>query len=225
LKGDGERGFRAIAERMKDNSKIKADDDDRIKDLCTNPTWRRNVSFYLKDNTDGYHLTNSYCLVDSVIRVIRNLCGLDPRKFADHNTFFTIVRMYNNTVHKAFDNKFTPTEVQTDLELELAFMNRNEERAKAATLRQSIAGLRGYREGNIVLIHIPYQKTKLMFAKQRRNFSKLAEFLRYEGGNAVVQLLTKMPNLSDILVIPIYYTKFVSPDKNNIPESISTQLS
>jgi hypothetical protein len=103
-------------------------------------------------------------------------------------------------------------------------MNRNEERTKKAVEMQSVAGLRNYQEGNIILVHIPFQKTKLMFTKQRRNFSKLAEFLRCEGGNAVVQLLTKMPNLSDILVIPIYYTKFVASDKNNIPPEYQTQL-
>jgi hypothetical protein len=58
----------------------------------------------------------------------------------------------------------------------MAFVKRNSERAEMAKAIQGMAGLRGLEPGNIVIIHIPFQKTKLLFRKRRRNFGELAEF-------------------------------------------------
>jgi hypothetical protein len=75
------------------------------------------------------------------------------------------------------------------------------------------------------------EKTKLMFRKQRRNFSALATFVSYEGGNAHVKLLKPITLLkpsignpegliSDI-VIPIFFTKIIATSVNDIPEAYS----
>jgi hypothetical protein len=187
--------------------------------MCSDARYKRNVRFWLKDNSAAFHLTNSYCIVDSVIRVIRNLTGAN---FSDRNVFFDTVKIYNNTVHKAFNNKFTPLQVQSDFELENEYIRMKEEQLNKANNQQIIKGLRGYAPGNILLVHVPWRKTRLQFKKQRRNFSVLASFLRYEGGNAVVSLLKPIKlhfsGEDQNIVIPIFYTKLVANSINELDQ-------
>jgi hypothetical protein len=227
IKGDGERGFKAIADRMRGLIKADPRTEPKTFALVSNQDYRRNVHWWLKDDvTSGrQHLTNSYCLVDSVIRTIRNLLGKDPLRFMNHNLFFQAVRVYNNTVHSAFSNRHTPKEMQESPELEMRFVLWKERQVEEAKLKQTLGGLTGYKPGNIVLIHIPWEKTSGMFKKQRRNFSELAEFMGYDGGNADVRLLNPIPQLSkQRLVIPIYYTKLIADNMDSLEEKYKEQL-
>jgi hypothetical protein len=63
-----------------------------------------------------------------------------------------------------------------------------------------------------------------MFKKQRRNFSALATFLGYDGGNPVIRLLRPIRNLKQILVIPLAYTKLVALDESTIPQKYNDLL-
>lgn len=211
IKGDGEGSFSGIRNRLNGNTNITMNDNPDIKYICTNPMYRQNVKFFLKDNSNYQHLTNSYCLVDSIIRVMRNLTGRD---FSNRNTFFETVDVYNNTVHSAFGNKLTPMQVQSDPELEMAFVRINQSKLKNIKERQEVEGLRNFKQGNILMIHIPWIKTKQKFMKQRRNFSVLAEFEKYEGGNAVVSLLSEIPLLKKRLVLPLFYCKKVAESED-----------
>jgi hypothetical protein len=221
IKGDGEKGFAGIRNRLVDNANISVKDSAIVKEICRNPMYQRNVKFFLKDDSRGTHLTNSYCIVDSVIRVMRNLTGKD---FSNRNTFFKTVEIYNNTVHSAFANRFTPAQVQSDPELEMFFVNRNEEKLKSVIGRQSVEGLKNFKVDDILLVHIPFEKTKGKFAKQRRNFSALARFDRYEGGNAVVTLLKTIPNLKNTLVIPLFYCKKIADSFDTVAQKYKTLL-
>jgi hypothetical protein len=104
IKGDGERGFKAIADRMNGVIKSNPRIEPKTSALANNEEYKRNVHWWLKDDTISgrQHLTNTYCIVDSVIRTIRNLLGKDPLRFLNHELFFQTVRLYYNTVHSAF---------------------------------------------------------------------------------------------------------------------------
>jgi hypothetical protein len=225
IKGDGEKGFRGIADRLSGKITLQPSDDAVTRALCTNEEYKRNVKFWLKDNSQAFHLTNSYSLVDSVIRVMRNLCGKD---FSDRNHFYKVLNIYNNTVHSAFDNRFTPKQVQEDIQLESAYIRMKQKQLQDAQMQQAVGGISGFHTGDVVLVHIPFEKTRQMFKKQRRNFSALARFIRYEGGNAVVSLFKPVSLLaksvgnpqgliSDI-AIPIFYVKIVARNGEEIPE-------
>jgi hypothetical protein len=224
IKGDGEKGFKSIDDRLQGRIPLQPGDDATTRALCHNETYKRNVKFWLKNNKNAMHLTNSYVIVDSVIRVMRNLCGKD---FANRNVFFATLKIYNNTLHSAFDNRWTPTQVQSDPELECAYICGKEIQLAQAELKQAIGGLSGYSPGNIVLVHTSFEKTRAMFKKQRRNFSALATFINYEGPNAHIRLMKPGPLLAPSvgnpdglvsdLVIPVFYTKIICEDASKIP--------
>jgi hypothetical protein len=228
IKGDGEKGFAALADRMIRKTQLTTSDSMVVREIVSNRTYQRNVKFWLKDNTEAHHLTNSYCIIDSVIRVLRNLLG--PR-FSDRNAFFDMVRLYNNTVHSAFGNKLTPAQVQGDFQIEMEYIKAKQKQLEDVLNRQAVDGnLSSYEPGNIVLVHIPYPKTRKKFQKQRRNFSALATFMRYEGGNAFVKLIKNIPGLvsanteTELIVIPLYYTKFVCKNIDELPERFAEML-
>jgi hypothetical protein len=228
IKGDGEKGFAALADRLSGKTHLFSNDSKILIEICSNPTYRRNVKFWLKKNNMAHHLTNSYCIVDSIIRVMRNLLR---DKFSDRNAFFAMVRIYNNTVHSAFQNKFTPMEMQSNFEKEMAFIRMKERELEKTKWLQTFEGnLTHYEPGNIVLVHIPWEKTRKRFMKQRRNFSALATFIQYEGGNAMIKLLKSVIGLvsakteTDLLVIPLYYTKFVAKSIDEIDEKYKSMI-
>ncbi|GHU20119.1 hypothetical protein FACS189472_10940 [Alphaproteobacteria bacterium] len=224
IKGDGEKGFKGIADRLSGKMALQRSDDAKTRALCTNEEYKRNVRFWLKDNSNAFHLTNSYSIIDSVIRVMRNLCA---GQFANRSVFYEVLRIYNNTVHAAFDNKFTPAQVQGDFLLEQAYIRAKEQQLAITELKQAVGGMTSYNVGNILLVHIPFEKTRQIFRKQRRNFSALAKFLRYEGGNAVVELLKPVQLLAKsvgnpegnvrVIAIPIFYTKIIADSVDEIP--------
>jgi hypothetical protein len=184
-----------------------------------------NVHFYLRPTASQskYRLTNSHNLIDSVIKTIRNLIGkaskYNPAAFGDIALMTKIVQIYNNTVHSAFKNEYTPAEVQDDFRLECEYIRECEDEVRRVDRLRTQKGLNTCETGSVLLVHIPLNKTHYSMQKRRRNFDKLAVFVKYESGNAVVDLLhtypavqvgkRRYPSLSS-LVLSIYFTKFVA---------------
>jgi hypothetical protein len=160
-------------------------------------------------------MTNSYNLIDAAVKTIRNLIGrvseFNPNAFTDNVLIQKIIIVYNNTVHRAFKEKFTPNDVQTDRNLELEYIKWCKIKLDQAEQKRLYGGLLDYQPGNILLIHLPLEKTKLKYNKRRRNFDELATFITYEGGNAVVDLLHPYPKLKRV-TIPLFYTRFLATD-------------
>jgi hypothetical protein len=80
-----------------------------------------------------------------------------------------------------------------------------------------------YVKGNILLVHLELSKTPEAMEKQRKFWNRLAEFLGYSHGNVVVKLFRPVRiGVSDreIVVVPIYFTKFVAYDVKSIPTEI-----
>jgi hypothetical protein len=106
FKGDGEKGFAGVANRFKNISFAS------IKNADGSEIDYSKIYFYLRPPRGPQQLTNSYNLIDVVIKTIRNMVGRvaknNPLAFGDNDLMERIIEIYNNTVHSAFSNKFTP---------------------------------------------------------------------------------------------------------------------
>jgi hypothetical protein len=126
-------------------------------------------------------------------------------------------------------------QVNSDQDLEGIFIRMNSERLSTVKAMQNKGGLLNFRKGNILLVHIDYSRTPVMFAKSRRIFNHLAEFIEYVHGNVKCRLLGLfdfnkkyknerfddrghdfIPKNKELLV-PIYCCKFVSNSIKEIP--------
>jgi hypothetical protein len=199
FKGDGEKGFMAVRTLMRDH---------HIYGVFFNP---RTPS----SKEGGYTLTNSYSTVDAVVRTIRNLIGrssqYNPQAFNNNQLIANVIDIYNNTVHSAFKNKFTPTQMQADTYLEALYIRACNDELEKVEKQRLLHGHLTYTPGAILPVHLPLEKTIYALQKRRRNFDELATFVRYDGGNAVVDLLHPYPKLRRA-IIPLYYTKFLAYD-------------
>jgi hypothetical protein len=200
FKGDGEPSFASTAVKMKP---------------------MKNVFFHLRPPSyiNGYQMTNSYNLMDAVVRTIRNLVGrvsqYNPKAFANHQITATVIDTYNSTVHSAFKNKFTPTDMQNNQLLEAEYISACQQRADEVDDKRLNAGLLTYEKGSILLIHLPLEKTPYGMQKRRRNFDELAVFDSYQSGNVVCDLLHPYPTLKRV-IIPVYYTKYLAKDLDEL---------
>jgi hypothetical protein len=147
-------------------------------------------------------------VVDRAIRTIKDGVGLDRELLLFPSVIQKIVNYYNNTPHSAYKNKFSPKQVQNDNELEAWFIRQQ----KARLLEVLKITKFTYKPGNILLIHRSVNKTSDLFRKRRRNFDELATFIQYVHGNVQVELKSK-----EVVILPIYYTKFVCDSKDDLP--------
>ncbi|KAA6366285.1 MAG: hypothetical protein EZS28_038188 [Streblomastix strix] len=179
------------------------------------------MQFYNKNDIKTYfvngtkELTNHNRVVDSVIRTIRNAFGQDDRDFANPKLMQQMVDIYNDTPHTAFDNKFTPKQVNSLQELEGYFIRKNDKKLREVKQDQQDQGFTKYLPGNILMIHVDYLRTMHRYMKQRRNFNELAKFIKYDNGNVECLLLKPFTDL-DVITVPIYYTKFVCENEQQL---------
>jgi hypothetical protein len=131
-------------------------------DLFSHPEY--NIDFYFrKPSIQSFPLINSYNLIDSVIRTIRDLiskvAGNNPEAFANERLISRVINIYNNTVHSAYNNKYTPAQVQDDREIE-SFYTKHQQ-AELEKVKQLLVkdGFLTYEKGNILLVHVPLEKT------------------------------------------------------------------
>ncbi|GHU19219.1 hypothetical protein FACS189472_08690 [Alphaproteobacteria bacterium] len=194
IKGDGEKGFAAIEDYLDNDPYVK---------------------FYLRPpkSRASFRMTNSYNVIDAAIKTVRNLVGRasgqKPDAFSDENLLGNVIRIYNNTVHSTFLNKFTPAEMQESPELEALYIKHCRDKLEEVDFKRQQSGYLTYPPGAILLVHLNLGKTDYKFTKRRRNFDELGKFVRYERGNCVVDLLHNYPEFKRI-IIPPFYTKFVA---------------
>jgi hypothetical protein len=162
----------------------------------------------------GSKFTNKNRVVDRVIRTIRDALGLEKQLILQPNIVQQIVSYYNDTPHTAFENKFTPTQVREDRELESWYIRKEQNKLLKIVRRQRDAGFHGYVPGNVLLIHKPTEKTRERFKKRRRNFDEFAIFKRYYNGNVVVETVN---NHGVEIVLPIFFTRLVYDNIQDLP--------
>jgi hypothetical protein len=174
---------------------------------------RRNIKNYFTE----YQFTNRNRVVDRVMRTIRDIFNQlganDKELLCNIKLMEKVVERYNNTPHRAFDNKFTPNQVQHNHQLE-AFYIRTQ-KMKLEEVNHLQYKFKNYKPGNILLVHIPFKDINY---KRRRNFTHLAEFINYEFGNVKCNVL--YPEPLNIITLPIYYTQLVARDihiAHNLP--------
>jgi hypothetical protein len=166
---------------------------------------------------------NKNRVVDRVIRTILNKLGVRSNLWLDINYTAQLVDDYNHTPHSTFYHVFTPFQVQFIRDLERYFMKENEYKLETINKKQDKLGLRDYKPGNILLIHLDFSKTSSRFTKKRRNFNKLARFISYEFGNGKCNVFNIEKHINPI-TIPIYYTKYIAENEDSIPENYKELL-
>ncbi|KAA6378787.1 MAG: hypothetical protein EZS28_025688 [Streblomastix strix] len=157
--------------------------------------------------------TNRNRVVDRVIRTIRDaFIGQD---MANPKLMQQIVKLYNDKLHSAFDLKCSPSQVNKDEDLEGKYIRSQMKKLNEA--KQSQSQLTKLTKGNIILIHLDLSKTALKFNKQRRQFNELAIFEKYQHGNIICRLMKPYKDIQQV-EIPIYFTKKVSDDIENLDD-------
>jgi hypothetical protein len=203
--GDGDRGFLPLKKRFDMHNKNYP------------------IHFFFKPPTSYYlQLTYSNKIIDSVIKTIRNLIatvgGNNPKAFANPPLLHRVVNNYNNTVHSAYLNKYTPTQVQENREIESFYIKECQRKLEEIDNRRIKAGYLSYEPNNILLVYVPLENIfSVLTEKRRRNFNEIAKFVRYENGNCVVDLLHPFNKFTRICV-PMFYTKYVAKNINEYIE-------
>jgi hypothetical protein len=152
--------------------------------------------------------TNHNRVVDRVIRTIRD--GFGKRPITNIGDMNQLVYYYNNTPHEAYNNLFTPTEVENNIELEFEYIKDKQIQQRLVLQKQRESSLHSYVEGNILIVHLDLSLTSHRFEKKRRIFNYLAEFLYYKGGNVCCKLNPQLKTRNSFVEIPIYYTRFLA---------------
>jgi hypothetical protein len=187
---------------------IRGDDDFTFSGKFLDYLKKNGISYYFS----GSKFTNKNRVVDRAIRTIKDGIGLNREFLLMPEYVQQIVDYYNNTPHSAYENNFTPRDVMNDKELELWYI-RKQMRELVAVVKRQRQVFQGYEKGNVLLIHIPLNKTNIVFQKRRLNFDELAIFYDYNHGNVRIELLNA--NLikrlgAKLITIPIYYTRFLA---------------
>jgi hypothetical protein len=188
-----------------------------VRNIFTNWLDDNKIEMFL--NSSDY--VNKNRTIDRVCRTVRDIVGPDQDLLRDPEIMAQIVKIYNNTPHAAFDNKFTPYQVQMNPDIEEYYIRENMSRLDEVTTLQREAGFFNYKPGNALLIHINKAKTNEKFDKKRRAFNEVARFVRYENGNVNCERLTRAGGKivgDKRITIPIYYTKYLAPSINEIPK-------
>jgi hypothetical protein len=116
--------------------------------------------------------------------------------------------------------------------VENLFIRENQKRLETVKQMQVEEGLFSFIRGNIIMVHVDYSRTPMVFMKVRRNFQYLAEFLSYKHGSVRCRLFgnVEFTNVKDtndksnaldpkskVIIVPIYYCKFMSTNLKALP--------
>jgi hypothetical protein len=177
---------------------------------------------------DSSPFTNKVRVIDRAIRTIRDMVEENQSLLFDPDFMNQVVDIYNTRPHSAFDHKFSPLQVQRNPDLEEYYIRENMERLQEVKEMQREAGFLNYKPGNVLLIHLDKSKTRDMFDKKRRAFNEVAIFVGYQNGNVVCDRLTRHEGrivrkpqnytAKGRVMIPIYYTKLVAPNIEQLGE-------
>jgi hypothetical protein len=187
--------------------------------------------FGLRKYCERYHIktfwssspfTRHNAIIDSAIRGIRDkIPGLF--EFADIDKMNQFMNIRNNSPHEAFNNNFSPKQVQNTLELECEFIRKKQQELREVKGLQEDEGLFDYKEGNVLLIYLDLRKTKFRFRKKRGVFNEIAEFIRYSDGNVVCRLLDPFDDIK-VVELPIQFTQFVADNLDDLPDEYKKLL-
>jgi hypothetical protein len=233
IRGDGDRAFGTIVNEPPEEinadvvqpTRVRLGNQWFVSNPFTEYLQAKEIEMYL----DSSKFTNKVRSLDRAVRTIRDIVGENRRLLMNTDVMKQALEIYNNTVHSAFGNKFTPKQVQSNPDLEEYFIRDNIERLHEIKALQQDAGFFNYKTGDIILIHLDRSKTTTSMVKKRRAFNEVSIFVQYQNGNVVCQRLRRngqggivlVPRNSEdlgLVMIPIYYTKLVAPTLKDLPK-------
>ena len=227
VRGDGSAAY--STSNVNDDATFTQRDLDRYDESRRNAPLM--IKFYKDNNINVYFnggkFTNHNRLVDVTIKTIRNAIGY---RLLNSDQVQEIVDYYNHTPHKGLKmlgdrgfHFYTPHEVQHNRDLEWEYIRMCDERLMNVLRYQQMIGMQSYERGNILMVHLDLGKTDNRDEKRRRHFDRLGEFIEYVNGNVRVRLNKPVrygQKNHDVVVIPIYFTKFVSKNAATIPAEV-----
>jgi hypothetical protein len=165
-------------------------------------------------------------ILDRVVRTIRDAIGY---RILGKEGVQQIIDYYNNTYHLAID--CTPVEMMMNPEIEWQYIRYCEDKVTTVKEYQRSTGLRKYKAGNVLLIHLEKSKTSERFEKQRRYWNTLGIFLEYSNGNVRVLAMVRVPktkdpretvyvNVPQAIIVPIYFTKMVAESFDSMKQAL-----
>ena len=180
--------------------------------------------FDAKQNTrfDASPYTFHNKSVDSFIRTLRNAAGLDEQILTNNKLVQQLVEFYNNTPHNGLPKDkdgihYTPYEAQNNPDIEWQFIRAMDRKLRDVQMKLHEYGYDDYKKGNILIMHVPKEKTSLRFKKKRRNFDELGMFIKYDKGSVMVKWLSNHKQKAPIR-LPIFYTKKIANSMEKIPD-------
>ncbi len=214
LRGDGE--FNKKHHSSLGDEEFSGKFNDRLKSL--------GIKTYFPDSK----FINKNRSVDRVMRTIRDGFGLNTEQIRDNEAMQRMVKIYNHTPHSAYNNLFSPIEVQNDFDLEAMYIRSKIAELHKIKLLQSESYQ--YVRGNILFVHIDRSKTQDKFTKARRVFDTLAIFHKYFHGNVMVRLMRTYGSkydrtlflnpIGNYIVVPIHHTQFAYKSFDDIPPDV-----
>ena len=222
MNGDGEKGFIGMQNNLEAYWQSKKDGTTNQQTVFTDSNGEilsiYKHQFVMRFEKNDFTFHNK--LVDSVIRTIRNACGLNPDVLRSEEIVERIVKFYNTTPHTGLlKNKkgrhYTPLEMQQDRDLEWEYIRAKDVELRSAVKNIEAAKLSTYKKGNVLRLHLNWAKTKNRFRKRRMVFENVGVFHSYVNGNARVWVL----ELGEYRDVPIFFTDKIAEDPFNIPKS------
>jgi hypothetical protein len=135
--------------------------------------------------------------------------GLNAFLF-DNNLIQKVIHAYNNKIHKALFNRFTPNQAQHNSMIEHSCII--EKNMELDRVIHNLMEKYQYLPGDILLCHISVKES--LRVKRRKNFDTLAYFIKYLHGNVVIQIY----NLNIQIAVPTYCTKFLAKTIDTLSE-------
>jgi hypothetical protein len=128
----------------------------------------------------------------------------------DNSLMQKVVHTYNNKIHKALFNRFTPNHAQHNSMIEHTYII--EKNMELDRVNHSLLEKYKYLPNDILLCHIPVNQS--LRIKRRKKFDTLAYFIKYLHGNVLIQI----HNTNEQIAVPMYCTKFIAKSIDTLSE-------
>jgi hypothetical protein len=128
----------------------------------------------------------------------------------DNSLMQKVVHGYNNKIHKALFNRFTPNQAQHNSMIEHTYII--EKNLELYRVNHNLLENYQYQPEDILLCHIPVKET--IKIKRRKNFDTLAYFIKYLHGNVLIPTCYS----NDEIAVPMYCTKFLAKNIDLLSE-------
>ena len=206
---DGDRGFAAVAKEFNAEKHKELPD----------------IEFYAESSP----YTNHNRIVDCAIKQIRRLAeangvNFDGQPVQIDNMWYDeaivieqFVEKHNFVVHSGIG--MPPYDMHTDVNKEWAYIRKKKEELNDMIIKQKEAGMWKLRKGQWLRMYLDPDKTRNKFIKDKRQFKTWGRFVKYDHGNVVATVQTKIKKKGIIeekevnVTVPIYYCIRDNPKK------------